>query len=78
MSAVFTYISQGYRKDDERRKERCQNRIKWVLRQERRRWEMEETKIGVKKKVSMRRDEPGINNLVSLVGLRRGERVSGA
>lgn len=31
-----------------------------------------------KKKVSMRRDEPGINNLVSLVGLRRGERVSGA
>lgn len=49
--------------------------MKWVLRQERRRWEIEDRKKrGVKKKkVSMRRDEPGINNLVSLVGLRRGE-----
>lgn len=78
MSTVFTYISQGHGEDDERRKEWCQNWIKWVLRQERRRWEMKETESGIKKKVSMGRDEPGINNLVFLVGLRRGEWVSGA
>lgn len=50
MSAVFTYISQGHRKNDERRKDLCQNRIKWVLRQERGRWEMEETKRRILKR----------------------------
>lgn len=75
---VLTHISQGHRKDNKRKEEVCQSRIKWVLTEGREDGGKGKTQKEGFKRLSMWRNKPGINNMVSLVGLRRGEQVSGA